>query len=95
MPDNKIKKYSAHSLHVWACILLDEARKSPKFIKKRLRWMGGSFCMYLRNTTIINKQHRDALDNALPEFSSLVMLASLPNVIPVDDNMGEYDDKMD
>jgi len=37
------QQYSAHSMRVWACVLLDEARKSPDYIKKRLRWMGDSF----------------------------------------------------
>jgi hypothetical protein len=32
-----IKKYSAHSLRVWACVLLNKAGKSPNYIKKRLR----------------------------------------------------------
>ena len=32
-----IKRYSAHSLRVWACILLDEAGKYPDYIKKLLR----------------------------------------------------------
>jgi hypothetical protein len=35
-PD-KLKQYSAHSLMVWACVLLDKAGKSPDYIKKRLR----------------------------------------------------------
>ncbi len=35
-PD-KLKRYSAHSLRVWACVLLDEAGKLPDYIKKRLR----------------------------------------------------------
>ena len=52
-PKEDLKKYSAHSLRVWACVLLDEAGKSPDFIKKRLRWMGDSFRMYLRDTSII------------------------------------------
>ena len=95
IPDYKAKKYSAHSLRVWACVLLDEAGKSPEFIKKRLRWMGDSFRMYLRDTSMINMQHRDTLENASTEFSSLVALASLPDVVPVDDYMGEYDDDMD
>jgi hypothetical protein len=34
-PD-KLKRYFAHSLWVWACVLLDEARKFPDYIKKRL-----------------------------------------------------------
>jgi hypothetical protein len=37
---NDLKKYSAHSLRVWACVLLDEADMSPSFIQKRLRWLG-------------------------------------------------------
>jgi hypothetical protein len=32
-PD-ELKRYSAHSLRLWACILLDEAGKLPKYIKK-------------------------------------------------------------
>jgi hypothetical protein len=32
-----LKKYSAHSLCVWACVLLDKAGMSPSFIQKRLR----------------------------------------------------------
>jgi hypothetical protein len=43
-PD-KLKQYSAHSLRVWACVLLNEARKSLDYIKKRLRWLGDSFRM--------------------------------------------------
>ena len=46
-------KYSTHSLHVWACVLLDEAEKSPGYIRKCLRWMGSLFCMYLRDTRVI------------------------------------------
>jgi hypothetical protein len=42
-----LKKYSAHSLRVWACVLLDETGMSPSFIQKRLRWLGNLFKMYL------------------------------------------------
>jgi len=94
IPDNEAKRYSAHSLRVWACVLLDEAGKSPEFIKKCLRWMGDSFRMYLRDTFVINRQHSAALENASTEFLSLVALQSLPDVVPVDDNMGEYDDEI-
>jgi hypothetical protein len=55
------QRYSAHSLQVWACVLLDEAGKTPDFIKKRLRWMGGSFWMYSHDTHVIQDQHREAL----------------------------------
>jgi hypothetical protein len=62
---DKLKRYSAHSLRVWACVLLDEAGKLPDYIKKRLRWLGDSFMMYLRDTAIIQHQHVDTLLAAL------------------------------
>jgi hypothetical protein len=50
-PD-KLKRYSTHSLRVWACVLLDEAGKLPDYIKKRLCQLGDSFRMYLRDTAM-------------------------------------------
>jgi hypothetical protein len=73
-PD-KLKRYSAHSLRVWACILLDKG-KLPDYIKKRLRWLGDSFRMYLRDTAIIQHQHEDTLLAALQEV--MVLIAALP-----------------
>ena len=55
------QRYFAHSLRVWACVLLDEVGKSPGYIKKRLHWMGDSFWMFLRDTRIIQDQHCKAL----------------------------------
>jgi hypothetical protein len=98
----ELKRYSAHSLRVWACVLLDEAGKSPEYIKKRLRWLGDSFRMYLRDTSIIQHQHVDALRAALQEVLDLI--AALPaDVIALstltdgttDPNMSEYADEMD
>ena len=43
MSKDKLLRYSAHSLQVWACVLLDEAGMSPEFIMSRLRWMGNFF----------------------------------------------------
>jgi hypothetical protein len=100
-PD-KLKRYSNHSLRVWACVLLDEAGKLPDYINKRLRWLGDSFRMYLRDTAIIQHQHVDALLAALQEVMDLI--AALPkDVIALStmteetDNpdMHEYADKMD
>jgi hypothetical protein len=51
---DKLKQYSAHSLRVWASILLDEARKLPDYIKKRLHWLGDSYRMHPRDTAIIH-----------------------------------------
>jgi hypothetical protein len=60
----ELKRYSAHSLRVWACVLLDEAGKPPDYIKKRLCWCGDSFRMYLRDTLAIQLQHVDAFREA-------------------------------
>jgi hypothetical protein len=76
-PD-KLKQYSAHSLRVWACVRVNEAGKLPDYIKKRLRWLGDSFRMYLRDTAIIQHQHVDALLAALQEVMDLI------NALPKD-----------
>ncbi len=55
------RRYSAHSLQVWACVLLDQAGKTPNFIKKHLCWMGDSFRMYLRDSRVIQDQQGEAL----------------------------------
>ncbi len=60
-------------------ILLDKAGKLPDYIKKRLRWLGDSFRMYLRDTVIIQHQHVDALLAALQEIMDLI--AALPKDI--------------
>jgi hypothetical protein len=100
-PD-KLKQYSAHSLWVWACVLLDKAGKLPDYIKKRLRWLGDSFRMYLRDTAIIQHQHVNKLLAALQEVMELI--AALPkDVIALstmtegmdDPDMHKYIDKMD
>ena len=39
----ELSTYSAYSIRVWACVLLDKAGKSPDFIKKRLRSLDGRF----------------------------------------------------
>ena len=98
----ELKRYSAHSLRVWACVLLDEAGKSPEYIKKRLRWLGDSFRMYLRDTSVIQHQHVDALQAASQEV--LELISALPEDVialstmtdgTADPNMSEYADEMD
>jgi hypothetical protein len=100
-PD-ELKRYSAHSLRVWACVLLNKAGKLPNYIKKRLRWLGDSFRMYLRDTAIIQHQHGDGLLAASQEVMDLI--AALPtNLIALSTmtegmdglDMHEYADKMD
>jgi hypothetical protein len=98
------QQYSAHLLQVWACVLLDEAGKLPDYIKKRLRWMGDSFWMYLRDTPVIQDQHHKALRALSEEVMDLV--SALPDDIfrlsimsdgtaGNEDDMGEYHDDMD
>ncbi len=74
----------------------------PDYIKKRLHWLADSFRMYLRDTTLIQHQHVDALLAALQEVMNLI--AALPtDVIALStmtegmDNpdMHKYTDKMD
>jgi hypothetical protein len=99
---DKLKRYSAHSLRVWACILLEEAGKLPDYIKKKLKWLGDSFRMYLRYTAIIQHQHVDLLLAASQEVMDLI--SALPtDVIALstmtegmdDPDMHKYADKMD
>ena len=99
----ELKQYSAQSLRVWACVLLDEAGKLPDYIKKRLCWLRDSFRMYLQDTSAIQSQHYDALREALQEVMDLI--SALPtDVIALsnsmtngtnDPDMHKYADKMD
>jgi hypothetical protein len=83
--------------------LLDEAGKPPDYIKKRLRWLGDSFRMYLQDTLAIQLQHVDALLKALREVMDLI--SALPvDVIALstsmtdgttDPDMNEYANEMD
>ena len=106
---NDLKKYSTHSLRVWACVLLDEAGMSPSFIQKRLSWLGDSFKMYLHDTKAIQDKHLAALQSASSNVMALIgtppddivrLTATMsnlnvPNDIAKDNQMGAYIDKMD
>ena len=96
----ELSRYSAHSLQVWACVLLDEAGMSPKFIMAHLCWMGNSFRMYLRDTEIIQNKHRNVLWAASLEIIKLIAgsLANIPNMaglstVEIDNTMGNYIDE--
>jgi hypothetical protein len=96
MPKDTLNKYSGHSIRIWACVCLDEVGKSTDFIKKRLRWMGESYRVYLRDTNKINEQHRDALKASLEATMALVEQIDdtvLEELSPEDAiQAGEYDD---
>jgi nitrate reductase alpha subunit len=100
-PD-KLKQYFAHSLRVWACVLLNKSGKPPDYIKKRLCWLGDSFRMYLRDTAIIQHQHVNTLLAALQEVINLITALpkdtiALSTMMEGTDNpdMHRYTDKMD
>ncbi len=104
-----LKKYSTHSLRVWACVLLDEAGMSPSFIQKRLCWLGDLFKMYLRDTKAIQDKHLTALQSASSDVMALLRTPpddvsrltatmsnlNIPRNIVKDDQMGVYIDEMD
>jgi hypothetical protein len=69
---DNLKRYSAHSLRVWACVLLDEEGMSPSFIQKCLHWLGNSFEMYLRDTKAIQDKHLAALQSASSDVMALL-----------------------
>ncbi len=106
---NDLKKYSAYSRCVWACVLLDKAGMSSSFIQKCLRWLGDSFKMYLRDTKAIQDNHLAVLQLASSDVMALIgtppddivrLTATMSdlnvlNDIVEDDQMGAYIDKMD
>jgi hypothetical protein len=91
MTADDLSKMSSHSGRVWALVLLDEAGMSPSFIKARLRWLGDSYRLYLRDTSAIQQNHIKALNPASDEIINIVKCANLPTIVPIDDGMGNYD----
>jgi hypothetical protein len=99
-----LKKYPAHSLRVWACVLLDKVGMSPSFIQKHLRWLGYSFKMYLRDTKAIQDKHLAALQSAPADVMALIRTPpddivrltatmrdlNVPSDVVEDDQMGVY-----
>ena len=96
MPKEEVMKYSTHSIRVWACVELDEAGKSPDFIKKRLRWLGESYRVYLRDTNKINQQHNEALQESSQAVMDLIDsdIDNIMEPLSAEDarESGEYDD---
>ncbi len=90
--EDKIKRLSLHSGQVWAPVLLDEAGMNPDFMKSRLHWMGESYRLYLHDTSFLQQKHVDALKK---DSNNLLQLLDrnrdiLPNIVPEDNEMGEY-----
>jgi hypothetical protein len=89
---NKLSCISLHSSRVWALVLLDEASMSPAFMTSQLRWMGDSYKLYLRDTSILQHKHINALKKESDELMKLLGTNKnvLPNVVPIDNDMGDY-----
>jgi hypothetical protein len=92
----EILRFSSHSGRVWAVVLLDEAGMNPDFIKSRLRWLGDSYRLYLRDTAVLQLKHIAALEQSSFEFISLYgeYCTTLPDIVPEDDSMGIYTKKL-
>jgi hypothetical protein len=92
MPEDKIKHFSSHLGRVWALVLLDKASMTLDFMKLRLCWMGDSYRLYLRNTSILQRKHINALHKDFDEMQCLLgrNCGILPDIVPTDDEMGEY-----
>jgi hypothetical protein len=88
----ELKKFSSHSGRVWALVLLDKAGMTPDFMKSRLRWMGKSYRLYLRDTSILQRKHVNALKKESDKITGLLgnNRDILPNIVPTDNEMGAY-----
>jgi hypothetical protein len=59
--DDRLQRWSCHSIRVTAAYLLHHARRSNSYIQVRLRWKSSTFLMYLRNTFHAADKHTDAM----------------------------------
>ena len=89
LSEDEIKRFSSHSGRVWALVLLDEAGMTPDFMTSQLRWMGESYKLYLRDTSVIQQKHIDALKKESDEVMRLLGCNRdvLPDIVPVDYEM--------
>jgi hypothetical protein len=92
LTEDEIKRFSSHLGRVWALVLLDKAGMSPAFMTSHLRWMGDSYKQYLRDTAVLQQKHVTALSKDSDEVTRLLgnNRDILPDLVPLDDEMGEY-----
>ncbi len=92
--EEMINRITSHSFRVWALVLLSEIGTKSYTMQARLRWMGDSYRGYLRDTTVIAEQHRDALEKINSQVMALLAENIDLNVNEVEaedqENMGEY-----
>jgi hypothetical protein len=92
LSEDEIKRFSSHLGRVWALVLLDKAGMTPDFMTSHLCWMGESYKLYLRDNSILQQKHVDALNKESDEVMRLLGSNRdvLPDIVPVNDEMGEY-----
>jgi hypothetical protein len=92
LSEDEIKYFSSHLGRVWELVLLDEAGTTQDFMNSCLRWMGESYILYLRDTSILQQEHVNILCKELDKVMRLLGTNQdiLPNIVPLDDEMGEY-----
>ena len=92
MTREEISRFSSHSGRVWVVVLLDEAGMSPDFIKCRLCYLSNAYRLYLRDTSITQSKHTNALNK---DSENIIKLLGenrmiLPDTVPIKIDMGEY-----
>ena len=92
LTDHELKRFSSHSGRVWAPFLFDEVGMSPDFMKSCVCWMGVLYRLYLQDTSILQQKHINALKGDSDKIKQLLgkNWEILPDVVPEDDNMGDY-----
>ena len=67
--------------------MLDEADTSPVFMTSRLRWMGESYKLYLRDTSVLQQKHVAALSKESDEATRLLEKNRdiLPDIVLLED----------
>ena len=92
MTREEISRFSLHLGRVWAVVLLDEAGMPPEFIKCRLRYLSDTYRLYLRDTSVIQSKHTNALNKDSEDIIKFLgenhMI--IPNIVPIENDMGEY-----
>lgn len=95
----ELAQFSAHMIRVTACVLLQQAGKSPDYVRSRLRWESEAYRVYLRDTSTLALQHLESVgrENQQVLDAYAIAAANLPAQPttpppPPDQDMGVYDD---
>ena len=97
MTREEISCFSLHSGCVWAIFLLDKAEMPPEFIKCWLCFQCNAYRLYLHDTSVIQSKHINALEKGSEDIIHLLgeNWMIIPNIVPIDNDMGEYTSELD